>query len=81
MDKLRALVQNVPIGAGRPLEGQPRTNPDAFVVLDVIKLTHIDPLSGTDDGKGDVSGWYDALSAWMAKNSPSGGAVLSAPNP
>ncbi|MBK9262482.1 MAG: alpha/beta fold hydrolase [Polyangiaceae bacterium] len=81
LDKLRALVQNVPIGAGRPLEGQPRTNPDAFFVLDVIKLTHIDPLSGTDDGAGDVSNWYDSLTSWMSKNSPAGGAVVSSPKP
>ncbi len=81
LDKLRALIANVPIGSGRPLEGQPRTNPDAFFVLDVTKLTHIDPLSGTDDQKGDVSKWYDSLTTWMTKNSPSGGAMLATPNP
>jgi hypothetical protein len=81
LDKLRALVQNVPIGMGRPLAGEPRTNPDAFFVLDVIKLTHIDPLSGTDDGKAEVSLWYNEFNAWMAKNSPSGGVALTVPNP
>lgn len=81
LDKLKALVQNVPIGPGRPLAGQPRTNPDAFVVYDVVKLTHIDPLSGTDDGKAEVSGWHDALHAWMGKNSPSGGTVIAIQKP
>ncbi len=77
LDKLKTLVQNVPIGPGRPLAGQDRTNPDAFVVHDVIKLTHIDPLSGTDDGKAEVSGWHDALNKWMAKNSPTGGMTIA----
>lgn len=77
LDSLRALVQNVPIGPGRPLAGQERTNPDAFVAYDVIKLTHIDPLSGTDDGKAEISNWHDALNAWMAKNSPAGGATIA----
>jgi pimeloyl-ACP methyl ester carboxylesterase len=77
LDKLKALVQNVPIGPGRPLAGQERTNPDAFMVYDVLKLTHIDPLSATDDKKGDASKWYDAFNAWMSKNSPSGGATIA----
>lgn len=81
LDKLKALVQNVKIGPGRPLAGQDRTNPDAFFVLDVIKLTHIDPLSGTDDGKADVSHWHDALHAWMGKNSPSGGMTIAVQKP
>jgi pimeloyl-ACP methyl ester carboxylesterase len=81
LDKLKTLVQNVPIGPGRPLAGQPRTNPDAFVAYDVIKLTHIDPLSGTDDGKAEVSGWYDDLQVWMAKNSPTGGATIAVQKP
>jgi len=81
LDALRALVQDVPIGPGRPLEGTPRTDPDAFAILDITKLTHIDPLSGTDDGQGDVSRWYDSLTSWMTKNSPAGGVVLDAPSP
>lgn len=77
LDPLRALVQNVPIGPERPLAGTPRTEPDAFRVLDIIELTHIDPLSGTDDGGGDVTKWYDALTTWMTTNSPAGGVVLA----
>lgn len=81
LDTLRTLVQNVPIGPGRPLAGQARTNPDAFVAFDVIKLTHIDPLSGTDDGNAEISNWHDALNAWMAKNSPMGGATIAVQKP
>ncbi len=77
LDPLRALVQNVPIGPGRPLAGIPRTDPDAFVVLDIIELTHIDPLSGTDDGQGDVTKWYESLTTWMTRNSPEGGVILA----
>jgi hypothetical protein len=74
-DKLRALVEGVPIGPGRPLAGAPRTTEDAFKIVDVHELTHIDPLSGTDAG-GLVSGWYDALVAWAEKNTPDGGAEI-----
>ncbi|MDI1448366.1 alpha/beta fold hydrolase [Polyangium sp. 6x1] len=77
LDPLRALVQNVAIGPDRPLAGKPRTDPDAFVVLDIVKLTHIDPLSGTDDGQGDVTKWYDSLTKWMTTNSPAGAVVLA----
>jgi pimeloyl-ACP methyl ester carboxylesterase len=75
-DKLRALVQGVPIGPGRPLAGTPRTDEDAFKIIDVHQLTHIDPLSGTDAGGGLVPGWYDALVAWARKNTPGGGATI-----
>ncbi|MDI3288954.1 alpha/beta fold hydrolase [Polyangium sp. 15x6] len=77
LDPLRALVQNVPIGPGRPLAGKSRTEPDTFVVLDIVDLTHIDPLAGTDDGQGDVTKWYDSLTTWMTTNSPAGGVVLA----
>lgn len=74
--KLRALVDAVPIGPGRPLEGAPRTDEAAFKVLDVSSLTHIDPLSGSDTGGGVVPMWYDALVDWMAKSAPPGGASI-----
>jgi pimeloyl-ACP methyl ester carboxylesterase len=77
LDPLRALVQDVPIGPGRPLEGTPRTDPNAFAVVDITSFTHIDPLSGTDATDGYVTKWYDTLVAWMSKNSPSGGVVLT----
>lgn len=76
LEPLRALVKDVPIGAGRPLAGAPRTAPDAFRVVDVTALTHIDPLSGTDAGGGLVPQWYDTLTAWMKTNTPSGGVVV-----
>jgi pimeloyl-ACP methyl ester carboxylesterase len=75
--KLRALVETVPIGPGRPLAGTPRTSEDAFKVLDIIALTHIDPLSGSDSGSGLVPMWYDELVQWMALNTPQGGASIA----
>ncbi len=77
LDPLRALVAATPIGPGRPLEGKPRTDPEAFAVVDITSFTHIDPLSGTDAGGGEVAKWYDEVVAWMSKNTPSGGVVLS----
>ena len=76
LDPLRALVKDVPIGAGRPLAGTPRTAADAFRVVDITSLTHIDPLSGTDVGEGIVPQWYDTLTAWMRTNTPAGGVVI-----
>ncbi len=75
-DKLRALVAGVPIGPDRPLAGTPRTDEDAFRVVDVHQLTHIDPLSGADTGAGLVSGWYDELVGWATKHTPEGGAAV-----
>jgi pimeloyl-ACP methyl ester carboxylesterase len=77
LDKLRGLLKDVPIGPGRPLEGAPRTDEDAFRVLDISELTHIDPLSGTDGKGGPVEGWYDALALWMEKNTPAGGVTVA----
>ncbi|MEO5731599.1 MAG: alpha/beta fold hydrolase [Byssovorax sp.] len=76
LEPLRALVKDVPIGAGRPLAGTPRSAEDAFRVVDITALTHIDPLSGTDVGNGLVPQWYDTLTAWMKTNTPSGGVVV-----
>lgn len=75
-DKLRALVADVPIGPDRPLAGTPRTDEDAFAVVDVHQLTHIDPLSGADNGAGLVSGWYDQLVGWATKHTPEGGTAI-----
>lgn len=72
LDPLRKLVETVPIGPGRPLAGTPRSNPDAFRVLDVTTLTHIDPLSGTHASP-DVAVFHDALVAFIRANSPPGG--------
>ncbi|MEZ4311314.1 MAG: hypothetical protein R3F14_25000, partial [Polyangiaceae bacterium] len=75
-DKLRALVSDVPLGPDRPLGGTPRTEADAFDVIDVHELTHIDPLSGADSKGSKVAGWYDALVAWASKHTPEGGASI-----
>jgi pimeloyl-ACP methyl ester carboxylesterase len=76
LDKFKAMVAKVPIGPGRPLAGKPRTDGDAFKVVDITKLTHIDPLSGADSGGGVVPQWFDTLVAWMKTNTPSGGVVV-----
>jgi pimeloyl-ACP methyl ester carboxylesterase len=72
IDPLRALVDAVPIGPGRPLAGKPRSEPDAFRVLDVTMLTHIDPLSGTA-ASAEVSTFHAALTSFVRANSPPGG--------
>ncbi len=76
VDALRALVADVPIGADRPLAGESRTNPDAFRVLDVTKLTHIDPLSGSPKSPL-VTSFHEALVAFVRANSPSGGVEVT----
>src|SRR6185503_7925128 len=77
LDNLRALVDKTPIGPNRPLAGAPRTQPDAFKVVDITVLTHIDPLQGADTGSGIVPTWYDTLVAWMKTNTPAGGVVVA----
>lgn len=73
LDPLRALVASVPIGEGRPLAGTPRTDPAAFEVVDIIAMTHIDPLSGTDVPGSLAASWYDGMAAFLRRNSPDGG--------
>ena len=73
LDPLKALVANVPIGAGRPLAGTPRSDPAAFEVVDLIAMTHIDPLSATDDPGTLAASWFDTLADFMRRNSPDGG--------
>jgi hypothetical protein len=77
LEPLRSLVGSTPIGPGRPLKGKPRTDGDAFAVMDMTDFAHIDLLSGTDAPGGDVTKWYDTAVAWMSKNSPPGGVVLT----
>ena len=78
LDPLRALVKDVPIGAGRPLAGTPRTAGDAFRVVDITALTHIDPLSGADAGGGASSPSGTTRSTtWMKVDTPSGGVVVA----
>lgn len=73
LNPLRALVASVPIGAGRPLAGRDRSDADAFRVVDITVMTHIDPLSGTD-AQGSLSqSFYDELVAWMLVQSSAGG--------
>lgn len=73
LDPLKALVANVPIGEGRPLAGTPRSDPAAFEVVDIIAMTHIDPLSATDDPGSLAASWFDKMADFMRRNSPEGG--------
>lgn len=77
LDKLYALVESVPIGAGRPLAGKPRTDADAFKKLDLSALTHVDPLTSADAPGSVTATWHDTLVAWMKKNTPPGGVVVA----
>jgi hypothetical protein len=73
-DKLRALV--APIGAGRPLAGRPRTDPDAFLTTEYRDLAHIDGLVGADIPGGAASAFYDDLVAFARKQTADGGVVI-----
>lgn len=81
LDPLRALVASVPIGEGRPLAGRDRSDPDAFRVVDVTAMTHIDPLSGTDAPGSLARSFYDELVAWMLLQSQAGGASVPIQTP
>jgi hypothetical protein len=78
-DNLRALVGAVPIGPGRPGEGEARSSERAFAVLGSPELSHIDPLLGADDPGSPIAAWYDRLAAWARDHSPPGGVALSSP--
>ena len=73
-DKLRALV--APVGAGRPLAGRPRTDPDAFLAKEYRDLAHIDVLVGADLPGGAAAAFYDDLLAFARKQTPEGGVTV-----
>lgn len=75
-DKLRAMVAGVPIGAGRPLAGTPRTDERAFQLRLAPGFSHIDPLAAADVGRG--KDWYDAFAAWIHEHTTTGGVVIPA---
>lgn len=78
VEPLSKLLADVPLGPDRPLAGEPRTNPDAFRVLDVTALTHIDPLSGSPKSP-TVKAFHEALVAFVRTHSPLGGVEVSFP--
>lgn len=49
-----ARARMAPVGDGRPAAGATRDDVRAFVVLDATDQTHIDPLTGSDDGTNPV---------------------------
>jgi hypothetical protein len=73
-DKLQALLP--PVGPGRPSAGKPRTDPDAFTVMQQPTLTHIDWIVGTDAAGSPVTAWYDALVAFALKQTPPGSTTV-----
>lgn len=71
-DKLRAMLGDKPVGAGRALAGVPRSDPRAYQLLVRPSFTHIDPLMARDQGEGKA--WYDALFSFV-KSATKDGAV------
>jgi len=69
-DKLQALLP--PVGPSRPSAGKPRTDPDAFSVMQQPTLTHIDWIAGADVPGSPVGHWYDALVGFVLKQTPAG---------
>jgi hypothetical protein len=45
----------------------------------VSQLSQVDVLAGADTGAGPVTTWFDALAAFLRKNTPAGGVVIDAP--
>lgn len=75
-DRLRALVDKVPLGPGRPHAGAPRTDPLAWKAVGYPQLTHIDPILGADTPVSQASAWYAALRDFVLTHSTPGGVVI-----
>jgi pimeloyl-ACP methyl ester carboxylesterase len=73
-ENLRAFV--APVGAGRPSAGKDRNDPDAFLTIDAPSLTHIDWVVGRDVKGSAVGTFYDALGAFLVKQTTPGGVVI-----
>jgi pimeloyl-ACP methyl ester carboxylesterase len=69
-----------PVGAGRPSAGKARTDPDAFTAIDEPTLTHIDWVVGRDVPGTPLGKFYDALGAFLTKQTPSGGVAIAKRN-
>lgn len=78
-DALRALVDAVPLGPGRPHEGEARSSSLAFVTRSSPELSHIDPILGADAPGSPVAAWYDQLASWAREHSPAGGVAVPTP--
>ena len=75
-DRLRALVDKVPLGPGRPHAGLPRTDALAWKAVGYPQLTHIDPILGADTPVSQASAWYAALRDFVLTHSTPGGVVI-----
>ncbi len=75
-DKLAAMLAKVPIGAGRPLAGTPRTDPRAWRLIVDLSFTHVDPVMAHDVDAGKT--WYDTLGTFVKDNTTAGGVVIDA---
>ncbi len=73
-DNLRAFLP--PVGAGRPSAGKDRSDPDAFTAIDEPTLTHIDWVVGRDRPGTPLGNYYDALGAFIAKQTVPGGVTI-----
>lgn len=80
-DSLRQLVDAVPIGAGRPQQGVPRSRPEAFRVLAYPQLSHIDAILGADSPISQAQEWYGALHQFLMRNTTAAGAPVITPLP
>ncbi len=62
-------LRGAPIGEGRVHAGVERTSEDAYRVLDVTFMTHIDPLTAEDSERNTVP---ETILAFVAANTESG---------
>ena len=69
-----------PVGAGRPSAGKDRSDPDAFSTMDAPSLTHIDWVVGRDAKGSALGSFYDALGAFLLKQTTPGGVVIPVRN-
>lgn len=74
-ENLRGFLPSV--GPSRPSAGKDRSDPDAFTVIDEPTLTHIDWIVGRDTPGTPVGKFYDAVGAFLAKQTPSGGVTVA----
>ncbi len=74
-DKLKALITPT-VGPGRPLAGATRSSNDGWETAPFPSLSHIDVLAGVDEAGGPTRAWYDQLTAFVVRNTPTGGVQI-----
>jgi pimeloyl-ACP methyl ester carboxylesterase len=73
-DGLKAIA--APIRAGLPSGGKARTDPDAFTATLYPELSHVDVVAGADVPGSKVGAWYDQVTAFVRKATPTGGVAV-----